>query len=242
MVHLKLLPAPDFLNFTLPEGHVCLVTADGTELTAQVAEALQGRGWKVVVMRLPDAMVPSQSSLPGGLPAVTLADLTEEHLEKILAEVTAAHGPVAAFIHLNAPRQSNGNGGVDFSEVEKFTVKYVFLAAKHLKVALNTAAQKGRGVFMTVTRLDGEFGLGQAVDFAPVAGGLAGLVKSLNLEWDAVYCRALDLSPDMAPDQAMANIVAELYDPNRLVTEVGYSPRGRVTLVVDQENSTEVVK
>jgi hypothetical protein len=61
---------------------------------------------------------------------------------------------------------------------------------------------------------------------------LFGLVKSLAREWDAVYCRGIDLAPDLDVKKAVEAILAEIDDPNRLVSEVGYGPRGRVTAVV----------
>ena len=45
----------------------------------------------------------------------------------------------------------------------------------------------------------------------------------MNLEWDAVFCRAVDLSPALAVEQAVDHILTELHDPNLLVTEVGYN-------------------
>ena len=48
---------------------------------------------------------------------------------------------------------------------------------------------------MVVVSLDGEFGMGEKIDFDPISGGLFGLVKSLNLEWEPVFCRAVDLDP-----------------------------------------------
>ena len=56
------------------------------------------------------------------------------------------------------------------------------------------------------------------------------LTKTLNLEWPQVYCRAIDVHPGYDAQQTAAYIVAELHDPNRLVTEVGYGNHGRVTL------------
>ena len=85
---------------------------------------------------------------------------------------------------------------------------------------------------MTVTRLDGEFGLSDRADFTPINGGLFGLVKTLNLEWEAVFCRAVDLSPTLDTEQVVRNILAELHDPNRLITEVGYTENERSTLAV----------
>jgi hypothetical protein len=85
---------------------------------------------------------------------------------------------------------------------------------------------------MTITRLDGEFGLSEAAEFTPINGGLFGLVKTLNLEWEAVFCRAVDIIPAMDPRQVVSCILAELQDPNRLVTEVGYTQSERSTLIV----------
>jgi hypothetical protein len=61
---------------------------------------------------------------------------------------------------------------------------------------------------------------------------LFGLTKTLNLEWDDVFCRAIDLQPGMDADLAAEHIVAELSDPNRLLSEVAYSENGRYTLEV----------
>ena len=97
---------------------------------------------------------------------------------------------------------------------------------------LDKVVPGGRSAFLTVTRLDGEFGLRPDSSFDPVAGGLSGLVKSLNLEWEAVFCRALDLNPALAPAEAARLILAEMDDPDRLLVEVGYpGPDRRVTLV-----------
>jgi hypothetical protein len=100
---------------------------------------------------------------------------------------------------------------------------------------LNKAARLGRSAFMSVVRLDGAFGLGERSDFDPTSGGLFGLVKSLNLEWEAVFCRALDLDPEMNADAAASLIVAELRDPNRRIVEVGYGSNGRTTLALEPE-------
>ena len=56
------------------------------------------------------------------------------------------------------------------------------------------------------------------------------MTKSLRLEWPEVFCRAVDLDPALAPEIAAEALVAELLDPDRLTAEVGWGPRGRVTL------------
>jgi len=239
VVHLKSLPQPDSADFNLPAGHICLVTDDGTPATGALAQELTARGMKVAVLAFPAGVVAGQSPLPQGVERFTLADLSEEELERRLAELSAAAGPVGAVIHLNP---SSPHGAGLFSGVAKEIIKHVFLLAKHLKEPLTLSAKSGDSGFVVVVRLDGEFGLGDSsLDFDPVSGGLFGLVKTVNLEWEAVFCRAVDISPELDTTQAVSAILAELYDPNRLVTEVGYSKQGRATLAVEAESVKGVI-
>jgi len=125
----RALPAPDFLEVVLPEDHVCLMTDDGTPLTAALTDALTARGWRVVVW--PPVSDPAQ-----------------------MASILETHGPVAAFIHLNPPGDS-----ALFSADDEARLKHVFLLAGRLKTTLTESAQQGWAAWMTVTRLDGALGL-----------------------------------------------------------------------------------
>ena len=229
----KILPPPDALQFQFPAGHACLITDDGTPLAAGLAQALLERGWPVVVLRFPSQLVSQRLALPDGAVIIELEGASEAHLQASLQAAAQRVGPAAVFIHLAPTAHSTAPGALAFSDAEKTLLKLVFLAAKHLKAPLTAAAEQGRAAFMTVTSLDGEFGLGEGVDYTPVNGGLFGLVKTLNLEWESVFCRAVDLSPTLKPAQAVDCILAELYDPNRLLIEVGYNHSlERSTLVV----------
>lgn len=230
----KELPAPDALDFVLPPTSSCLLTDDGSPLTAKLAETLLARGWKVAVLRYPQSVISARPELPAASMVVTLEDLSEPQLEQRLVEVQQKLGQIAVFIHLDPAAEAMGNFPHS-SETEQAIARHVFLLAKHLKDALNVSAQVGRAVFMTVVHLDGEFGLGNGAAFEPASGGLLGLVKTLNLEWGAVFCRGIDISPEIDARQACDYILAELHDPNRLVTEVAYSRTGRSTLVVASE-------
>lgn len=124
-----MLPAPDVLEVALPEGHVCLLTDDGTPLTAALTDALTARGWRVAVWS------------PAAEPAQ-------------VASILETHGPVAAFIHLNPP----GDNAL-FSADDEARLEHVFLLAGRLKTSLTESAQHGWAAWMTVTRLDGTLGL-----------------------------------------------------------------------------------
>ncbi len=234
-VKLKTLPQPDFLDFTLPEGHIGLLTDDGTLTTSKLAKSLIEQGWKVVVLSFPASLIPQQAPLPAEVNRVMLCDLSEEHLQQQLAAIATHYGSIGAFIHLNPVFEVSHNGKIPYLEEEKTLIKHVFFMAKYLKQSLNQAARHGRSCFCTVVRLDGAFGLGQHVNFGPISAGLFGLTKTLNWEWQQVFCRAIDLSPAIDAEESAHSIIAELHDPNRYITEVAYGSQGRVTLISTHE-------
>ncbi len=228
----KILPPPDRMEFRLPEGHSCLVTDDGSPLTGRLVQQLSNLGWPVVVMRFPGVPALHGEELPSSTASVELLEFSEAVLQASLENISLTYGPIAVFIHLSPAWKSASELGVNSSPGEKELLKMVFLAAKHLKATLTGAGEQGRAAFFTVTRLDGEFGLSQEADFSPVSGGLLGLAKTLKLEWNEVHCRALDLSPILDAQQAAGCILAELHDPNRLISEVGYTLTDRSTLAL----------
>ncbi|MEA5576663.1 polyketide synthase, partial [Anabaena sp. UHCC 0451] len=227
---LKSLPKPDFWECKLPEGHIALITDDGSLTTSKLAHALIEQGWKVVVLSFPQSLVAEQLPLPAGVNRITLVNMSEQHLQLLLQSITTQHGKIGAFIHLHPQFTAS------YLETEKAIVKQVFLMAKHLKQSLNTAADlEGRVSFCTVVHLDGAFGLNHTENFGIIGAGLFGLTKSLRWEWPKVFLRAIDLSPNLDPHQSAEYIVAELHDSNRYIGEVGYSSKGRVTLIAEAE-------
>jgi len=235
-VQLRALPRPDFLEAQLPEGHIGLMTDDGSLTTSKLAHTLIEQGWKVVVLSFPQSLVSQQLPLPAGVTRVTLANMSEQNLQLLLQSVITKHGPIGAFIHLHPQFTPEKPGHIFYPESEKAIVKQVFLMAKHLKTTLNNAALlAGRTSFCTVAHLDGEFGLGNQGNFSVIAAGLFGLTKSLRWEWPQVFFRAIDLNPNLDPHESAEYILAELHDSNRYIGEVGYGSQGRVTLVAKAE-------
>ncbi|WP_016952040.1 type I polyketide synthase [Anabaena sp. PCC 7108] len=220
---LKQLPQPDILDFTIPDNHIILITDDGSTTTEKLAAALTAQGWKTVVLSFPSL----ESKLAENINRVVLTDWNEESLQYQLENISHQYGAVAAFIHLHPFHNIN------HLETEKNILRHVFLIAKHLKEPLNQAANQDRSYFFTIAHLDGQFGLGHTTKFSAITAGLFGLTKSLNQEWENVFCRSCDLSPDLDEETSLKQILAELKDPNLLITEVGYSDKGRFTLVAD---------
>ena len=229
LAKLQQLPTPDSLEFSLPENHIALITDDGSPTTDKLAESLTAKGWKTVILSFSSI----QSSVNEGINRVVLTDWNEDSLQQQLKQIADHYGTVAAFIHLHPGTEDDKNQSIRYLEIEKYILRHVFLIAKYLKEPLNQSAKLGRSCFINVARLDGEFGLGKTHSFSAIAGGLFGLSKSINQEWENVFCRSLDLNPDLDPETSVKHILAEIHDPNLLIQEVGYSKKGRVNLIAD---------
>jgi acyl transferase domain-containing protein/acyl carrier protein len=217
---LQQLPTPDSLEFSPSENHIALITDDGSDITNKLATNLIAKGWKTVVLSFPGI----ESTVNEDINKVVLTDWNEETLEHHLKQIADNYGTVAAFIHLQPATPLN---------VDKSILLHVFLIAKYLKEPLNKASKFGRSCFINVAHLDGEFGLGETHNFSAIAGGLFGLSKTINQEWENVFCRSIDLNPDLDTETSVKHILAEIYDPNLLIQEVGYSRKGRVNLIAD---------
>lgn len=175
-----------------------------------------------MILSFPDSIIPQKLPLPKEIKRVILTDLTEKHLKEQLDSIINNNGLIGAFIHLNPITVT--------TTTAKAILKQIFLMAKHLKKSLNETAKNQRSWFITVTHLDGKLGLGENSNFESITGGLFGLTKTLNLEWQNVFCRTIDLSPELSIEMAVNSIIGENFDPNILITEVGYTLNNRFTI------------
>ncbi len=65
VVQLKSIPQPDSAAFDLPQGHICLLTDDGTPATSALAAELTQRGMQVAVLSFPPSVVANQAAPAG---------------------------------------------------------------------------------------------------------------------------------------------------------------------------------
>ena len=220
------MPEPDWLEFDFPPGQIILLSDNGSPLAAPLAQSLTQQGAKIVMLSFLHSLTP-ETSFSKGFDRVVLEEGRE--IDSQLKAIANKYGSIGTFIHLHPPMTKAQDDS--YQKQEAAILKQVFFLAKHLKVSLNQAAKQGRSCFLTVAHLDGEFGLSGERDFSATAGGLFGLTKALRWEWNSVFCRAIDLDPDLESSVAVKHIMAELHDPNRLVAEVAYGVKGRTTLM-----------
>jgi hypothetical protein len=184
---------------------VCAILGDDHPLAGSLAQQLTGRGWRVVTMTSMDS-------------------------EDALRKMANGHGRLAAFIDVRRCPQDGRPDLPLMNHAEEARLKSVFLAAKHLGPVL-TAPEAGRTWFIVVTHVDGKLGLGDGpATHGIVSAGIPGLLKTLRHEWPSVFCRAVDLHPELHPDRAAELVAAELEDADLTLAEVGHGPEGRCTI------------
>lgn len=222
-VGLKYLPQPDFLEFTMPSTHVVLVTNDGSALTPHVIAALQKKGNQVVALNLNGINNAISKD------ALTLPDSSDQSIGNAIQEIQAKYGKIGSLIHLHPHFEFQGPLFTQHFSEEKEVLKALFFLAKHTQKDLNDLGIDQRASFLTCTRMDGQLGQGKRGNTSVVGGGITGLVKCLNLEWSPVYCRAIDIQPELSIDQITDQLLAEYHDSNVSIVEVAYSEEGRKT-------------
>jgi acyl transferase domain-containing protein len=96
---------------------------------------------------------------------------------------------------------------------EEAFLKHALFGLKHAGPALRAAGQQGGALFVTVSRLDGAFGLADLdAGRDPLDGGLAGLAKTVAHEWSELHCKAVDLADDFADvDDSAAALAEEMF-------------------------------
>jgi acyl transferase domain-containing protein len=100
---------------------------------------------------------------------------------------------------------------------------------------LSSAAAAQRPFIVSLTRLDGAFGLGSLRTDASVwQGGLAGWIKTARREWPQVFAKAIDIAPEWAEAPEMAaTVAAEILKEGPV--EIGLpEPWQRLTLTLEE--------
>ena len=222
-VGLKYLPQPDYLEFFIPASHVVLVTNDGSDLTHQVISALTQKGNLVVALNLNGVKNPITNK------AITLADSSDQSIANAIQEIREKYGKIGSVIHLHPHFEFQKPNFTQHFTAERAILKTLFFIAKHVQKDLNELGLNQRASFLTCTRMDGELGQGRRGNTSIVGGGITGLVKCLNLEWSPVFCRAIDIQPELSSTQIANQLMAEYHDANVSIVEVAFSEEGRKT-------------
>jgi NAD(P)-dependent dehydrogenase (short-subunit alcohol dehydrogenase family)/acyl carrier protein len=124
--------------------------------------------------------------------------------------------------------------GITSDEASDGFLKDVFMLVQAMSGELLDTGEGSKTLLAFITRLDGAFGFsGQSIG-QPAMGGLAGLLKTANLEWPGVFCRALDIDPGWNDLEAISERVAdELVAPDPSdPLEIGLTAKHRFSLAL----------
>ncbi len=166
-------------------------------------------------------MLTTRLEAEGYRPRPFLLEADEAAMRARLEQLIAEEEVPAGVLHLEPPSE------VLFSPEARARLKALFLLAKLLHPYL-TAVKRGRPLFLVATRMDGAAGFEGGG--SPVAGGYAGLTKSLALEWPNVFCRSVDFAPSMQAETIAERLLAEMHDPDLRLREIAWKAEGRFTL------------
>jgi len=225
LIHLH---RPDQIITDDYQDKYCILTDDGTELTQMVQSRFQKRGINTIVLRFPESCVSIQKSHRMADNTIEISQLDETTLIHTLTEIEKKFGPIHGFIHINPDFHEKTHHSLHYSQNEQELLQFIFLTAKHLKKPLNRNTHE-RPFFMTILRMDGHLGI-TGKGYSLLTGGYFGLTKSLNQEWEHVYCRACDISRSMNNDDASLCIEQELFDADNRITETSYLNNERFSL------------
>ncbi|MFG2791825.1 SDR family NAD(P)-dependent oxidoreductase [Streptomyces sp. NPDC048419] len=210
------LPTPDRLVDAYPNGSGTLIVDDGSELATALAAQLTETGTRVHVLRLPGVAQRISGVKDHALSGWGVTELAEQ-MELVLAD------RISLVLDLSAAHQDDFTAGTR-------RLAHTLLVAKHAVEALNTAADAGRAAFVTVTRLDGAFGLTGVAEHLTPAAGVAGLVKTLAVEAPRLFCRSVDLAPELTAETGAALVLAEAQDAATDATQAGHDGTRRLGL------------
>jgi len=225
-VRLISLPEADRLDFKVSQSRPIVVTDEGTELTSQFVTALTQEGWNVVLWQFPETLISAKKrEIPKTVIQVQQEDESLDSIKSLADKIRDQHGVISGFIHLHPLQDSKES----FLKSERDLVKQIFFLSGVIKADITTINPGSRSLFLTVTRIDGQLGLKNHHSFQE-SSGFSGLVKTLHWEWPDVFCRALDLDPELTQSDQISSILNEIQDLDLSMVEVGLGSQGRVTI------------
>lgn len=205
-----------------------VIVDDGLGIGEHLAQLLKGRGHTAV------RVLPPSHASHAARGALTADVSRPDEVARLVAQLRADHGPLAALVHLTALRPGRDDPGFDPQRWRRQLagdLRPLFLLAQALQPDLERAAAAGGAAVLSATALGGAFacdGLPEAL--FPGQAGISGFVKTLAREWPTVRAKVVDVWP--APPSAVARaLLVELLAGDGIV-EVGYRDGARTLLDV----------
>ncbi|MEP9411408.1 MAG: SDR family NAD(P)-dependent oxidoreductase [Candidatus Brocadia sp.] len=213
---------------SLPTGSVFIITDDERGIAHTLSDKLRNLGGRVVLVRMGDKTTEVEAYL-------YTADLKiPTGVADLVALVRKKHGPITGIIHLLPLKKRVSFEEMDMKNwkdricLETIGLFYLAKAAGH---DLKQAAETGGGWLVAATELGGVLP-GHQKEFTPIfpgQGGIAGLIKTLTLEWPHVCCKVIHFGNEGQNPTIVDNLLCEMTNQDKQV-EVVYRDSRRFIL------------
>jgi acyl transferase domain-containing protein/NAD(P)H-dependent flavin oxidoreductase YrpB (nitropropane dioxygenase family)/NADP-dependent 3-hydroxy acid dehydrogenase YdfG len=214
---------------SLAKNRTILILDGGHDLGRALARRLLAHGYQVAVVRQGSGV----RELHAGTYSADL--LSPQSLKELFALISQRQSPPCAVVHLLSLIGESNFAAIDSESWSNQVARggkslfYVAQAAGHL---LGNAAAESGAALIAATAMGGTFlcdlPLGAPAPF-PDHAAVAGLMKTLALEWPEVRIKTVDLNLDDSGEALSRHLFDELHAADELV-EVGYRNNRRLTL------------
>jgi NAD(P)-dependent dehydrogenase (short-subunit alcohol dehydrogenase family) len=186
-------PLVDDRAIGLASDRVFLITDDGRGVSGAVADGICDLGGRAVVVQSGEGAGAVER-------ARYQADLTDPAaVGELVATVHQQEGPIGGIVHL-LPLQEEAEFAAEslasWRDRLRREVKSLFFLAKAAAEDLKDAGESGGAWLVAATGMGGSNGVGAAEEQAlfPGQAGIAGLVRTVALEWPTVRCEVVDFA------------------------------------------------
>jgi len=217
----------DYIECFRPEAHVLLITSE-QEQSQVIKSALEAKSFSVSTLSLPSIETTFSEN------HYTLDNWNEQALVNVLEQLPEIDAVI--FPHMS---EAHNFENFDLNHQDVRSLKHLLLIAKFFKTAMDQQSQY-RKAFIALTRVDGKLGLSDSTsDF--LSSGCFGLIKTLAMETEHLFCRTLDASPEMSNSQLADVLLAELFDSNVHLIDVGVTANQRFSFdIVEHQAEVDV--
>jgi acyl transferase domain-containing protein/NAD(P)-dependent dehydrogenase (short-subunit alcohol dehydrogenase family) len=216
-------------SFRPAHDRAILITDDGSGVAKALKRKLVHSGYRASVLHFGEAMQGDKYKY------FSLNKDFEKAISDPFETIRQRYGQLGGIIHLLPLRP-----WVPFDEIDIATwrerlqldVKTLFYLLQLAEDDLKRAAEESAGFVLCATGMGGNFACDVNTDqndFFPGNGAIAGLLKTVALEWPEVYMKVVDLCPGESTSVLASHLMAEVHTKDNLV-EVGYHNSRRLTL------------
>ena len=199
---------PQTLPWPYATNAVALVVDDGTSAAGAVVSALRAASMAVHVLALPG--VATTAAGPDARSVRELPSWDEATLTGAVRALVAEAG------RLDLCLQFCGAPAVTMSDAVR-RMTHAVLVAKAVQGHLHASVQNGRSAYLVLSRADTGNRLSDAA-----LGGVSGLARTLALEADTLFCRAVDVGSDLSDASVASVVTSEAADVDTTLTDVRY--------------------